>query len=163
MYGLCNDACQADFVARFRTVRIDRINHQFACSQVFTLACPLNGIQFHRGAPAVDNNFIAGWNLRSGFDLTHIHGKDDCLCSECFGCFGYQAWIFNCCRIDVDFFRACQKHTAAILDSPQPASHGKGDENLFGHLADHIQHDVAVIAGSCYIVEDQLVQSLFII
>ncbi len=65
--------------------------------------------------------------------------------------------------VDVDLLGARQQHARCVGHRANAAAHGERNEDLRGHRAHDVDHDVALVAGSRDVVEDQLVEPALVV
>jgi hypothetical protein len=65
--------------------------------------------------------------------------------------------------IDADLVGTGIEQAAHVIDGAHATTDGKRDEDLLGHLLDHVQDDVAVVGAGGDVEEGDLVGALFVV
>ena len=157
--GVADRESERAVEAGLHAIGIHGSEQDLACAQFLAASRPLDGIDpFIVAAAAGVNVPSAVWSCASRIDREHHR-----LRAEFFAQLSDQLGTAHRRGVDADFVRAGVQNAARVVDAADAAAHRERNENLAGGAGDHVDHGVAIVAGSGDVEEHQFVGALLVV
>ena len=115
------------------------------------------------GPPAVGEDLPAPASAGVRPGAAGVDGHHHALAAELVGQLGDQLGPVDGGRVDPDLVGPGPQQPPGVLDRPDPAADGEGDEDLLGGAGHHVDHGPPVVRRRGDVEEDQLVGALGVV
>ncbi len=158
----CGLGGDVEVVAGGGAICIDGVDDDFSGAESDATLEPFDGVHAGGGAGTVDEDFVSGGDGVGGVHSFDLGGEDDALRAEGVCSVSDDVGVADGHGIHRDFFGSGFEDGEHVVEVSDTAADGEGDEDVLGDVADGFEIDLSSLGRGFDVVEDDLVDLVFV-